>query len=325
MKRRCASNQEMAGPVYVGIDVSKDTLAVDAGDIYRGTVPNTAPSVRQIVRSVRKAVGRERTVVFAFEDTGGYSLPLLLQFNGQREKAAVVNAAKVRHFAKAMGVSAKTDPIDARMIRLFAETTGCQPTPVPCETLMRLREVFRTRALLVKIADMVRNLHDMTGNATCRSVLSDVATLLKRRIKKLDGEMADVIRSDGRMARMAETVQRIQSVGPVTAAAVVAGVPELGTLGRRRAAAIVGLAPFVRESGRWKGKSCIGGGRSDVRRCLFMAAMSAIRSNPVLKGFYERLLGLGKPRKVALTAVMRKLFIHMDRVVAEEFKGTSAN
>jgi transposase len=302
--------------VYVGIDVSKDTLAVNASEAFAATIPNKKKDIYKMVRMVRKAVGRDRAIVFVFEDTGRYSLPLLLELDKLGEKAHVANAARVRYFAKAVGVGAKTDPVDADVIRRYAEKIAPDPTPIPSDSLLLLKELFRTRALLVKVNSMIRSLIGATTGKLCGEILRDVVRLIERRIEKLDEEMVRTISSNDEMREMSDALAGIVGVGKTTAAAMLAGVPEIGTLGRRRAASILGLAPFVRQSGKWQGKACTGGGRSDARRCLYMPALSAAKRNPVLKSFYERLVARGKPKNVALAAVMRKLVVHMESVAA---------
>lgn len=300
---------------HVGIDVSKDTLAVNASEAFTKTIPNNRKSIHKMVRTVRNTVGRDRKILFVFEDTGHYSLPLLLELDKLGEQSHVANAARVRHFAQARGVGAKTDPVDAAVIRDYAETMRPEPTEIPSDSHLRLKELHRTRSLMVKISIMVSNLLTATTNRTCREVLRDTIRLIDKRIEKIDSEMETTISENVEMREMADELAKIEGVGKTTAAAVLAGVPEIGTMGKRRIVSILGLAPFVRQSGKWKGKSCTGGGRSEVRRCLYMPAMSAASNNPVLKVFYERLVAEGKPKQLALVATMRKLAIHMESVV----------
>jgi len=305
-----------ADVLYIGIDVSKDTLAVNAAEVFTATIKNNKRDIYKMVRTVRKTIGRERPILFVFENTGRYSLPLLLELDKLGEKAHVANAARVRYFAKAIGVGAKTDPVDATVIRRYGEKTTPEPTPIPSDSLLILKELFRTRALLVKINSMIRNLADATSGKLCRDILRDIVRLIDRRLAKISDEMDDVISENETMREMSDALTGIVGVGKTTAAAVLAGCPEIGTLGKRRIVSIFGLAPFVRQSGKWQGKACIGGGRSDVRRCLYLPALSAAKRNPVLKVFYDRLIARGKPANVAIVAVMRKLLIHMESVAA---------
>jgi len=317
MKSGTDCNNEGADVFYVGIDVSKDTLAVNAGEAFTQTIVNQRREVHRMVRTIRRCVGKERKVLFVFEDTGCYSLPLLLELDRLGECAHVANAARVRYFAMSEGVRAKTDPVDASVIRNYGYEKRPLPTPIPSDDMLRLKELFRARSLLVKIATMARNLREATANPFCRDVLREIVLLVERRIGKLDGAMAGTIDANPSMRRLSEALGEIKGVGGVTVAAVIAGVPEIGRLGRRRAASVLGLAPFARESGRWKGRTCTGGGRSDVRSALFMPALSAARTNPVLKEFYGRLVAAGKPPRLAQTAVMRKLIVYMDHVAAK--------
>ena len=303
--------------VYVGIDVSKDTLAIDAGEHYAGTIPNARGAIRKAVNQIRRHAGGGATLRLALEETGPYSLPLCLALDALGQKTCLLNPARVRHYALAMGIASKSDPIDARVIRRFAEANHSEPTPLPPQALRELREMVRARTLLVKVREMVSNLLRISSNALCRSVLREVVLLLDRRVGKLGEEMSRCVRSDETLNRKAAALETIRCVGRLTAETVVALAPEIGSLPRDRAAGLAGLVPHVRESGIWKGLRRIGGGRSELRRALYMPAMVACRHNPRLKAVYDRLVSRGKPHKVALAAVMRKLFVYMNKVASE--------
>ena len=309
--------------LYVGIDVSKDTLAIDAGEHYVGTVPNTKGAIRKVVDQIRRHAGRGAPLRFALEETGPYSLPLRFALDALGQQACLLNPGKVRHYALAMGIASKSDPIDARVIRRFAEANCSEPTALPPKVVRELRELVRARALLVKVREMVSNLLRISSNALCRSVLREVVALLERRIGKLGEEMSRLIRADETLNQKAAALETIRGVGRLTAETVVVLAPEVGSLPRAHAAGLPGLVPHVRESGLWKGRRRIGGGRSELRRALYMPALVACRYNPVLKAVYERLVIHGKPHKVALTAVMRKLFVYMNKVVAEVDKAAA--
>jgi transposase len=303
--------------VYVGIDVSKDTLAIDAGEHYTGTIPNARGAIRKAVNQIRRHAGGGATLRFALEETGPYSLPLCLALDVLGQKSCLLNPAKVRHYALAMGITSKSDPIDARVIRRFAEANHSEPTPLPSQALRDLRELVRARTLLVKVREMVSNLLRISSNAICRSVLREVVAILDRRVEKLGEEMSRHVRADETLNRKVAALETIPCVGRLTAETVVTLAPEIGSLHRAESAGLAGLVPHVRESGIWKGRRRIGGGRSELRRALYMPALVACRYNPVLKAVYERLVSRGKPRKVALAAVMRKLFVYMNHVAAE--------
>lgn len=310
--------------VYVGVDVAKDTLAVFAEGVFEGEVENSLKGIRRLVRTIRKAVGKNADVRFAIESTGAYSLPIHLELDRLQEKACILNPAQIRHFAKSYGVLAKTDRIDARMIARFAVERSCKPTPVPSATRLALRDLVRTRSLLVKIRTMIATLRQtpLVG-PTSRSILDEIDRFIGSKVKHLERELAEKMKEDSGILRVSKELQKVQGVGPVTATTIAVLVPELGTLGRRQAAALAGLAPQPRDSGPYKGQRKIGGGREELRHVLFMSALSATQWNPTIKACYSHLRDVkGKKHKVALIACMRKLFIHMDRVVAQ-FNKTS--
>jgi transposase len=303
--------------VYVGIDVSKDSLSVDAGALFKGDVPNTPASIRGLIRKIGKKAGDGSVPHFCFESTGPYSESLFLECCGAGAAASVLNPAKVRHYAQAMSESAKTDPIDARVIRLFAEARNPEPTPAPSAAAVTLRKLVLARDALTKSVVQLSGTMEGASSGDAGSVLRSSVVLLRKKIKSLDRLIAEALKGDARLAGLAGALTEIAGVGILTAAKVVALVPELGTLGRRRSAAIAGLAPFTRDSGRCKGKTFISGGRAEVRRALFMPATVAIKHNPVLKAVYQNLMKAGKAYKVAITAIMRRLFAHMETVASK--------
>ena len=302
---------------YVGIDVSKDKLAVYAGDLFEGEIENNRTAIGRMVRDLRRKADRGTIFRFALEETGFYSLDVHLALDRLGQGVCVLDPASVRHYAIACKVMAKTDRIDARVIRRYAEETACEPTPVPSPTRLALREAIRTRSLLVKFRVMAQTFDKIVSGTVCRTVLRDVDRFLAARILKVEQEMLCRVREDSRLNGVVECLAKLPGVGTLTATTVAVLAPELGSLGKRRSAGLVGLAPHPRESGRYKGQRKIGGGRSDLRRALYMPALVAIQHDETLTAFYTRLVVVREKKPmVALTAVMRKLFAHMDRVVA---------
>lgn len=225
--------------------------------------------------------------------------------------------ARPRHYAKACGIAAKTDPIDAAVIRSYAEQTRPEPTPRPSRERLALRECTGVREFLVRQRAKAMQRLDCARNGECREILRREIRSLGLRIDRLEERIGGLVASDPELKALSEGLQGIQGVGAVTATLVVALVPELGTLGRRRAASLAGMAPHPKESGKWRGLRKTGGGRKGVRAALYMAALTGMRFNPVLKRLHERLATeAGKPFKVAMVATMRKLFVHMDAVAA---------
>lgn len=311
-------SKRISGVLYVGIDVAKDTLAVFAEGLFEGEIENNRKAIARMVRSIRTQTGKGVDVRFAVEETGAYSLPVHLELDRLHEKVCVLNPVRIRHYAKFRGVLAKTDRIDARMIARYADECSCEPTSIPSSARLALRDLIRTRSLLVKIRTMIETLRQLPlVGPTSRKILSEVDRFIETRIDRLDQEMSERTKDDAVVLRVSKELEKLRGVGSLTATTIAVLAPELGTLGRRQAAALAGLAPIPRESGQFKGLRKIGGGREELRRALFMAALSATRWDPTIKAFYHHLKDEKKKKHmVALVACMRKMFVHMDRVVA---------
>ena len=310
--------------VYVGIDVSRDSLAVDAGELLSETIENNRKAIAKLVgRLLKKSSGNAR-FLFCLEQTGYYGLRVRLALNELGQTACALDPSKVRHYAKACGIAAKTDPIDAAVIRRYAERTEPEPTPLPSASRLALRELVRTRGLLVQSKGSFQRQLDATDDPTCRAVLKSTMRCLDDRIERLETQMAQTAAEDPETRRTCKALEGVVGVGPLTAVVVTTLVPELGSLGRQRAASIAGLAPHPRESGMFKGRRKTGGGRSDLRRALYMPAMVAVRRDERLKACYNHLRNdLHKPFMVAMVAIMRKLFVRMDAVVADVSRDTA--
>ena len=318
MKTREQINVE-TGVVYVGIDVSKDTLAVDAGEFLSETIENNRKSISKLIGRLRKKSQDGIRFRFCLEQTGCYGLRVRLVLDELGQSVCALDPAKIRHYAKACGIAAKTDPIDAAVIRRYAEQTEPEPTPLPSATRLALREIVRTRGLLVQAKGSFQRQLEATDDPTCRDVLKRTIQSLDTKIGKLEAKMTQTASNDPATKRTCDILQGVVGVGPLTAVVVTTLVPELGSLGRQRAASIAGLAPHPRESGTFKGRRKTGGGRRDVRTALYMPAMVAIRHDDRLKAYYTHLRNdLHKPFRVAMVAAMRKLFVRMDAVVAAE-------
>ena len=303
--------------VYIGVDVSKDSLRFDIPNLLVGEVPNTASKIKTALGKLQKKAGEGNVLHICLEATGPYGELLVGECHQAGIRVSVVNPAKVRLFAKAISESAKTDPIDARVIRLFAQARQPHPTPPPNKAEVLLRKLVLAREALTKSStELCGTLEGVEGSEAGKILKKTIASIEKQ-IAKLETRIKETLQSDEKLSGLSEVLCEIKGVGTITAAAVLAYVPEIGTLGRRQAAALAGLAPYTRDSGRFKGKTFISGGRRQVRRALFMPATVGRRCNPVFKAVYERLIEKGKPYKVALTAVMRRLFCYMDAVAAK--------
>jgi len=230
----------------------------------------------------------------------------------------VVNPAQVRAFAQALGKRAKTDPIDAAVIAHFVEATKPQLRPFPDATTQLLSElVTRRRQIVEMIAAESQRARHITAPRLKKSV-ARLQKALQKELTELETEISDHVRGSPIWAEKEDLLASVPGIGPTIARSLIADLPELGCLDRRQIAALVGLAPWTRQSGKWRGKSFIGGGRSNVRRVLFMGAMVAARYNPELKQFRDRLVDAGKPKLVAIIAVARKLLTILNAILRDK-------
>lgn len=297
--------------VYVGIDVGKDWLdfAVAGIDkIFRyGNHSQGIEKLAAIMDSLQPKL-------IAVEASGGYEAAFVDALMLNKQRVAVVNPTRVRALANAKGLLAKTDELDARNIASYAEIIKPEPSKPRDDLDLRIRALIIRREQLVDI-------RSAEGNrlGTCHeSVKADIREhldWLERQIGILDDEIKQLVKSSNEWTQQTELLETMPGVGFVTAVTMTANMPELGELNRQKIAALAGLAPYNRDSGKKRGKRRIFGGRQSVRRVLYMAALSATKHNPVIKKFYERLMKKGKPFKVAITACMRKMITIMNVMV----------
>lgn len=297
-------------PVYAGLDVAKATLQLhlQAKSI---DLDNTPSGHALLVKRLSAIPG----VHVVCEATGGYERAVAAALHAALIPVSVMNPARVRQFARALGTHAKTDPIDAQVLSAFGSALTPDSTPPRTPLELKLTAYVNRRLQLIEI----RIAEEQRAEVCIDSILAKtfVAALrsLQNAIARIDLLIKELVAAEAKLAERVRRLEEISGVGLVTAVSVLAQLPELGTLSRGQAAALAGLAPYNRDSGTASGKRCISGGRPEVRRCLYMAALSASRSNPVLKPFYQRLIDKGKSGKVALTAVMRKLIILMNHIL----------
>jgi transposase len=297
----------------IGVDISKDHLDAcrwPGGETCR--VANDPAGHRRLICWIGADVAR-----VAFEATGAYHAAFERALHRADVPCSKLNPARVRRFAEAIGTNAKTDRVDARLIARMGAML--EPAPQqPRSVVAELHELRLARSALVRERTAATN---RAGRLTLALLKRQHATRLRqieRSLDEVDAAIAALVASDAGLARKAEILCSIPGVSLVTAAAVLAEMPELGTLEAATAASLTGLAPFTRESGTWKGQAKIGGGRRDLRRALYLPALSAARCNPDLKVVYDRLRAKGKPAKLALVAVMRKLVILANVLVRDD-------
>lgn len=300
---------------HVGIDVSKDRLDVHV--LPRGEAFSVARDGDGVAALAETLAGR-RVAVVGIEATGGFELIVAAGLAGAGLPVVVVNPAQVRAFAHALGRRAKTDPIDAAIIARFVEATRPEPRPLPDAAVRLLADlVARRRQIVHMIASERQRLKRLKEPRVTRSIARLVAALEKE-LSELDRDIDDQIRGTPAWREAEDLLRSVPGVGPVVARTLLAELPELGRLDRRQIAALAGLAPWTRQSGHWRGKSFIGGGRASVRTILFTAALVASRHNPTLKTFHQRLIAAGKPKMVALIAVARKLLTILNAILRDK-------
>ena len=286
----------------VGVDISKASL--DAHRLATGEsrrFANDAGGIEELAQWAGDSVHR-----VVYESTGRLHRELEACL-ADRLPLAEVNPLRARLFAKATGRLAKTDRVDAQVLALMGATLALRRVRARREPLPELEELVSARDALTRDRTRAQNRLHQARSALLRRQHRNRLRQVARQVKAVDARIRELTRSDAELSRRAEVLSSIAGIGEVTAATLLADMPELGTVGHGEAASLAGLAPWTRESGQWAGRRFIGGGRARPRQALYMAALSAIRHNPDLKAVHDRLAGRGKPGKVALTAVMRKL------------------
>jgi len=300
--------------MYVGIDVSKDRLDVrirPGGE--RCALSRDEAGLADLVKRLQ-AVKPELVVL---EATGGYEQVVLAALVSAGLPAVAVNPQQVRHFARAIGQRAKSDPIDAEVIAHFGEAVRPELRPLPDEATRMLSELVARRRQIVEMmaAERMRR-QQISSQRITRGIERHLAALQKE-LSEIERDLDETIRGTPAWRETEELLTGERGVGPIVARTMIADLPELGDLSRRRISALVGVAPYVRRSGKWQGQSHIAGGRASVRSVLYMATITALRCNPKIKAFYERLLAAGKIKKVAIVACMRKLLVILNAIVRD--------
>ena len=306
MQGKVMSQDNASSTHDVGIDVCKDWLDVHIlpADVAE-RFANTKKGHQALIRLLKRHTIRR----ILMEATGKHHRCVHERLHLAGHAVTVVNPSRPRKFAESIGTLAKTDKVDARMLALFAGWSGHEATPPLAENLANLQEIVRSRAST--IADrtaLLNELRTATVAAVKRELRARIA-LAKASAERLEAVARDIIAADPALQRRLDILVSIPGVGAGTAASLIANMPELGTLDEKEAGMLAGLAPIAHESGGTIGQRRIDGGRRIVRTACYMPALHAVRANPSLKAFYRRLVDAGKLKKVALTAVMRKLIV----------------
>lgn len=299
--------------VIVGIDVSKDRLDVavrPGGEAF--FVRRDGDGIAALI----ERLGPLGPAAIAVEATGGFETVVAAGLAGAGLPVVVVNPAQVRAFANALGKRAKTDPIDAGVIAHFVEATKPAIRPLPDEETQLLADLVARRRQIVAMIGAERQRQKRAPARIARSIVRLVKALEKE-LASLDHEIDDAVRGSPAWRDKEDLLASVPGIGKTIARTLIAELPELGSLDRRQVAALVGLAPWTRQSGQWRGKSFIGGGRAAVRTALFMGALVAARHNPTLKAFRDKLVAAGKPKLVAIIATARKLVTILNAVIRD--------
>ena len=302
----------MPQEVFVGIDVAQDRLDVHTlpQDI-RFSYKNDPKGIKSLIERLKK----DTPLVIVMEASGGLENDAAVELGIAGLPVAVVNPRQVRDFARGIGKLAKTDKIDAYVLASFAQTNKVEPKPLPSETEQLLKDLVRRRRQLVDLRASEKNRLRRVRSQPVRDSILVVIRTLDEQIQNTDRDLGDILRNSPLWREKEELLQSFNGIGPVTARTLIALLPELGHANRQQITALVGLAPLNRDSGKMRGKRMIAGGRSDVRKALYMAAVSSIKHNRTIKPFYNRLIEAGKPVKVALTACMRKILIILNAMM----------
>lgn len=306
----------------VGIDVAKHHLDVHLlpHDQQR-RFDNTLQGIQQLIAFIHN-VKPARIVV---ESTGGYERQVLYTALAKGLPVAMVNPRPVRDFAKALGLLAKTDAIDARVLARFAQQVPTRLTILPSEQQKTLRELVTRRRQLVDQCTAQRNQREHVQSPIVQHSIDRTITHLQTEIASVEADIQSIIDDDAALKQRCDKLQQTPGIGPATARVLVTELPELGHAPRKAIAALVGVAPFNQDSGNQRGQRHIKGGRPTVRRAMYMATLVATRHNPIIKQHYQHLLSQGKAKKVALVACMRKLLIHLNTLMRPDTPNNNPN
>lgn len=296
----------------IGVDVAKDWI-----DAY-WPASNTAVRIETTPASLKRFARNTAGALIVFEASGGYERPLVDALEARSAAYVRVNPRQAREFARATGRLAKTDKVDARVLAEMGAALDLQPTLHPSPEQRRLADLVARREDIVTMIGQEKNRLQQATDAFIRRDLKSLVLVLEGRKARLDEEIADHVERHAELRRLNARLRSVPGIGPAVAPALIAGLPELGTLDRRKIAALAGLAPHASDSGQRTGKRRIWGGRAHVRRALYLAAFIASRSNPELKAYRKRLEENGKCAKAAIIATARKLLTHINACVKDD-------
>ncbi|MCR9421030.1 IS110 family transposase [Vibrio sp. RM-69-4] len=299
--------------INVGVDTGKSQLDIYIRplDIYF-TVPNTEKGISHAIKTIKKHKP-QRVII---EATGRLEMPFILACDKAKLPYVIANPLRIKRFAGAIGQRAKNDRLDAALIAHYAERVQPELTKIKSENIRLMSDLVTRRNQLLTMQTMEKNrLQILPKNIS--STITPILTALKNQIEKVEAKIAKLIDSCPEYQAKNTLLQSMPGVGKVLAASLISNVPELGYITNKQASSLIGVAPITRESGCFKGKRMIQGGRAQVRTVMYMAMMSAIQCNPVFKAAYQRLLAAGKPKKVAIVACMRKMVVILNSMLRD--------
>lgn len=300
-------------PVFVGIDVSKARLdCALTGSDESWAVDNTSDGITQLVERITEI----RPALVVMEATGGFEVPAAAALAAAQLPVVIANPRQVRDFARSTGQLAKTDAIDARILALFARRVRPQVRPLPDEDARALDAIVGRRRQIIGMITAEKNRLGFALPAVHKSIEQHIRWL-ERQLDRVDSDLDGLIRKSPVWKAKHNLLRDVPGVGPNLARTLIAELPELGRLSNKQIAALVGVAPLARDSGLFRGKRMVWGGRASVRSALFMSILSATKYNPVIRVFYQRLRAQGKPPKVAMVACMRKLLTILNAMVRD--------
>jgi transposase len=293
----------------IGIDVAKQYFDLHSLKTRQDQrMENSNDGIRRCVALCNKI----KPELIVMEATGGYELTLAATLQTEGFAVAVVNPRRIRDFARAAGQMAKTDRLDARIIAQFAATMEPMPTERINENTQKLKALVARRNQLVELHTAESNRREHADGKEIRRSIAAVLKAIEAQLKTIDRQIKEHVENTPQLRQRSEILDSVPGIGPTTANMLVTELPELGQLNRRQIAALVGIAPMARDSGTFRGKRMTGGGRKKIRSRLFMPTLVAVRHNPILRAYYNKLLSRGKCKMVALVAVMRKLICIMN-------------
>jgi transposase len=317
-------NNQNQNTIYIGIDISKPELEIHSYETSL-KLPSATPNTKTGINKIIKKLSKNEHIHCVFEATGGYEKPLLSMLQTEGIKASRITPSLARNFAKAQGILCKTDSIDAKVLTDYGfkfnprETAPVDPVTEEIHSLVKYRrhlndELHRERQQL-----------EHTPPKSIETMIKSRIKMLTKQVVKITDLMISLKSKSPEIHDAVELLTETKGVGDNSALSLLAAMPELGKLTNNQASSLAGLAPFNRDSGKFRGRRMIYGGRKDIRQALYMAALSASRFNPILKEFYQRLLANGKPKKLALIAVMRKLLSYLNSIMKRHLQEIEAN